>query len=83
MPALVNSKVGSSAGTNDEEGTSRCPLATKNSRNSRRMWDDFMPGNISQASLAYHLAHHLADLVAGESAAGEIRQHTAAPHFAG
>ncbi len=41
-----------------------------------------MPGNIGQLSLAYHLAHHLADLVAGESAAGEIRQHTAAPDFA-
>ena len=42
MPALVNRRVGSSAGTNDEEGTSRCPLATKKSRNSRRIWADCM-----------------------------------------
>jgi hypothetical protein len=38
----VKSKVGSSAGTNDEEGTSRCPLATKKSRNSLRIVPEFI-----------------------------------------
>src|SRR5271157_4003136 len=36
MPALVNSSVGSLAGTSEEECTSLCPLETKKSRNMRR-----------------------------------------------
>src|ERR1700680_4058752 len=37
MPALVNSKVGSFAGTKDDECTSLCPFCTKKSRNLRRI----------------------------------------------
>src|ERR1700691_4201261 len=37
MPALVNSSVGSFAGTSDEEWTSRCLFWTKKSRNLRRI----------------------------------------------
>src|SRR6266496_1527933 len=38
MPALVKSRVGSLAGTSEEECTSRCPFWTKKSRNIRRIW---------------------------------------------
>jgi len=41
---LVNSKVGSSAGTREELGTSRCPRAAKNARNLRRISADVMGG---------------------------------------
>src|SRR5690348_17279053 len=37
MPALVNSSVGSFAGTSDELGTMRCPRAEKKSRNRCRI----------------------------------------------
>src|SRR5271166_355716 len=37
MPALVNSSVGSFAGTSDDEWTSLCPFCTKKSRNLRRI----------------------------------------------
>ena len=46
IPALVNSRVGSSAGTSDEEGTSRCPWATKKSRKSRRICAGLHSGGI-------------------------------------
>src|SRR5262252_7043571 len=46
MPALVNSRVGSSAGTRLELGTSRCPRALKNWMNLARMSADFIRSNI-------------------------------------
>src|ERR1700677_4318164 len=37
MPALVNSRVGSLAGTSEEEGTRRCCFDSKKRRNSSRI----------------------------------------------
>src|ERR1700722_9538199 len=38
MPALVNSSVGSLAGTSEDECTRRCPFSSKNFRNISRIW---------------------------------------------
>jgi hypothetical protein len=46
MPALANNKVGSSAGTRLELGTSRRPRAAKYSVNKLRMAADFISRNI-------------------------------------
>src|SRR5215470_7728728 len=78
MPALVNSRVGSSLGSKDEEGTSRCPRATKKSRKSRRMSAERIRGNIPAAYRQELTAQHAIDgidrLAPGKAAASEIGQ---------
>src|SRR5690242_16812882 len=86
MPALVNSSVGSSLGSKDEEGTSRCPRATKKSRNSRRIWAERIGQNIGErfpisyqptpprrpgACLSQRAGHGLQRLAAGEASSGK------------
>src|SRR4051812_11435296 len=75
MPALVKRSVGSSAGTNEEEGTSRCPLATKKSMKSRRIVPDCMmeiyvsreSGVRSRAALTDYLLHYLRNIPSGKA----------------
>src|SRR6185437_15611514 len=82
MPALVNSRVGSSLGSKDEEGTSRCPRATKKSRNSRRMSAERIRENIPtprRRGLTAERAVYCIDRLASRKAApGEVSQQSPA-----
>src|SRR5579859_7931592 len=83
MPALVNRSVGSSLGSRDEEGTSRCPRATKKSRNRRLIWEERIGQNIGgRSGISYQLPEGARDrlqrLASRESPPGEERQEPAA-----
>src|SRR2546427_3084428 len=87
MPALVNSRVGSSLGSRDEEGTSRCPRATKKSRKSRRMSAERIRENIPTANrrplTAQRGVHRLDGIPAGKPPPSEKRQEPSAFDWAG
>src|SRR5690606_36642422 len=71
MPALVKRRVGSLAGTRDEDGTRSWPRSAKKSRNAERTCAAFMPGKLYRI---VHAGNVRAPGDAGEGTGGPPRR---------